>query len=152
MCSNIRLSRSTSIKPGTTATYKTSHLSLSTAVFDEQGVFGLKNGIFYNVRSDKLSINNATWFGQDLHRGVISLIGFTEGPHEFALFNNQPMYAAILYSDAKEFALITENSAGIVGKYHRRMPVLIDNNYHSMAAWFLEGRITHLDPCVLKRA
>lgn len=148
MCSNIRLSRSMSIKAGSKATYST----FMESMFTKSGVFGFNGGFIYNVRSERLTFNNTKWLGEDLNRGLISIIGFSEGGQEFVLNNYEPMYAAILYNNKGEFAIMTENSSATVGQFHKRMPVLIGSDYTSMAAWFIEGRIRHLDPAALRRA
>lgn len=151
MCSNIRLSRTKSIKKGQKALYHT-----YMTYFSQTGTFGFSlgwaSGIIYNVRSEKLSSGNDKWQGQLLKRGIIKITGFVEGSFEFTTIKEEPMYAAILYNDKGEFAIITEDSAGVVSAYHKRMPVLIDSSPRSMTAWFVEGRIRHLDPAKLKRA
>lgn len=152
MCSNIRLSRSKSIKSGAVATYRTSYIS---DIFERSGVFGLNGGIIYNIRSERrisATMTDDVWMNKHLHRGVISILGFTENGNEFTLPGQKPMYAAILYNDEGEFALLTENSSGIVGRFHRRMPVLIEDNYNSLQSWFDFGRVTHLNPQALQRA
>lgn len=145
MCSNIRLSKSKSIKSGHEAKFKT------TLGVEHNGVFGFMNGVIYNCRADKLSSNSSKWYGDTLKRGIIDIISFYEGGADFASTDGV-LHAAVLYNDKNEFALITENSTGVVAKYHSRMPLFIDDSVDAMLAWFNEGRIIHLKPQLLRRA
>lgn len=146
MCSNIRLTRSKSIKSGSPARFNVAY------GVETNGLFGLNNGVLYNCRADKLSSNSSKWYGSTLKRGIIDIIGFYEGSTDFSLNEDRVMHAAILYNEKNEFMLITEDSTGIVAKYHNRMPVFIDDSVFAMQAWFNEGIVTHLKPQLLRKA
>lgn len=134
MCSNLRLSKSAKIvRPGARLLYSIFGGGKSTV---QMGTWGMMGGVIYNVRSESM---HQKFLDIAQNRGILKVESFSEGGKEF--YGKIPLNIAVIFNGNKEFSILTMDSVPPVSNYHRRMPLIINDNEDSVMRWLTIGYI-----------
>lgn len=116
------------------------HFSIGKA--KRMGIWGIKGhqGFVHNARIESLE---GYWRHIKDNRGILPVNSFIEpeGP-VFSLKAHGVIGIAVIYDEHNNFAVVTQNSVGIVKSIHPRMPIVITNPKD----WIEQGIATGPNP------